>query len=163
MASDRNEQEEKEHSRRTISRPTEQYLRDPPNWSTRDSRLLRLGDFYCDPKLKAEPVLEGMTFKVISEKHQRFSKEWRKRPEYHQWVAVMEQTILKQQQIKISVCMCLGLGTLTGTTRISDIDFRERSLAQLVVFESLVDLLSTGTFPLSASMSGRLTFSRDEI
>lgn len=148
MASDKNEQEEQEYNRRTNEVATDRYHRYPHNYADPNARLLRLGDYASDPKACAEPVFKGMTFEVISQKHQEFTKAWRELPEYHMWVHAIEETVLKQQKLHITSCMCLGLGTFTGTVQITEPRFREVHLAQLVVFESLIDLLSTSSHSL---------------
>ena len=142
MASDRNEQDEEEYVERSQWYKAERFHRHPYDHNDPNRRLLRLSDYKREGKATAVPVVKGMTFDVISEKHQQATKAWRELPDYHAWVAVIEQTLFKHQKLNVTSCMCLGLGTLTGTIRITGHPFREVSLAQLVVFESIVDLLS---------------------
>lgn len=78
-----------------------------------------------------------MTLELFSEKHQRFTNEWRGLPLYQSWVDTIKQTVWQQQNLKITSCMCLGLGSFSGSNACN------RSLAQLVVFESIFDLLKT--------------------
>lgn len=107
------------------------------------NRVDRLSDEISDWKAWARPVFKDMNFDVITVKHQKYTDIWRGSEAYRASFNLIEQTLLKQKHLEISLCMCLGLGSFTG---VHDKEFgeesRNRALSQLVAFEGWVEQLS---------------------
>lgn len=109
----------------------------------RKYKVIRLGEMDSDYEAWARPVLKDMTFNVITVKHQEFTRAWKKSSTYKACYRVIEETIFRQERLKITACMCLGLGSFTGVHHKKDGPaWRDRSLSQLVAFECWVDQLS---------------------
>ena len=103
----------------------------------------RLSDRTGDWKAWALPVFKDMNFDAITVKHQNYTETWRDSAAYRASFELIEQTVLKQNHLEVSICMCLGLGSFTGVHH-EDIaeKSRNRSLSQLVAFEGWVEQLS---------------------
>ncbi|KAG6999501.1 high-affinity methionine permease [Physcia stellaris] len=107
-------------------------------------RLHRLSDEISDWRAWARPVFKDMNFDVITVKHQKYTDIWRGSEAYKASFNLIEQTVLKQKHLEISICMCLGLGSFTGVhpKGFGD-ESRDRVLWQLVAFEGWVEQLRT--------------------
>ena len=94
--------------------PTERWHRNPIHHDDPDSRLERLSDSYSDWKSCVTPVPKGMTFELFADKDRRFTQVWRVLPVYELWVDTIKQMVWQQHKLKITSCMCLGLGPFSG-------------------------------------------------
>ena len=94
---------------------TERWHRDPIDYKGPKGRLERLGDTSSDWKSWVTPVPKGMTFELFVDKQQRLTNQWRGLPVYRQWIDTIKQTVWQQQKLKITSCMCLGLGSFSGS------------------------------------------------
>ena len=95
-----------------------------------------------DLKKWVVPVDKEMTLARLSEKHDSLKRDWEASDHHRTLVETFEDTVLKQKNISITACMCVGLGSMNTGGRERDQDSCDRSMLQLVCFESWVDLLS---------------------
>ena len=105
---------------------------------------LRLRPVDGDATTLKSAVVEGMTSAVIYAKHNYFTLKWKESPTFRACHTALQDTIMVQQNPKVTQCMCLGLGTFTGDDRERDNDDEDRddSLMQLVAFECMIEQLS---------------------
>ena len=88
------------------------------------------------------PVDENMTVEKLSEKHERMKKDWEASNHHRTLVELFENTVLKQESLNITTCMCLGLGSMNSADqRHRDQVGCDRSMEQLICFESWISLL----------------------
>ena len=107
------------------------------------NRVHRLSDGISDWKAWARPVFKGMNFDVITVKHQEYTNIWRGSEAYRASFNLIEQTVLKQKDLEICICMCLELGSFTGVhSKAFGDESRHGVLWQLVAFEGWVEQLS---------------------
>ena len=97
-----------------------------------------------DPATLKSAVVEGMTSAVIYAKHNYFNLKWKESPTFRSCHTAFQNTIMVQENLKVTQCMCLGLGTFTGDDTERDVDDEDRndSLMQLVAFECMIEQLS---------------------
>ena len=106
-------------------------------------RLHRLSDEISDWKAWARPVFKDIDFDVITVKHQKYTDIWRGSEAYKASFNLIEQTVLPQKHLDVTICMCLGLGSFTGVHgKEFGEENRNRVLSQLVAFEGWVEQLS---------------------
>ena len=131
MAEDGTEQEKQDLNKPRLSRST----RAGPNGT-----ILRLKDIEFNRDAWVDPVSEAMSFDVVAADFDRLKETWKDSPSYKACYKVIEDTVFKQENLSISACMCLGLGSFTGVQR--NVERNHHSLSQLVVFECWMDQLS---------------------
>ena len=102
----------------------------------------RLQHLRTDLKKWVVPVDKEMTLARLSEKHESLKRDWEASDHHRTLVEVFENTVLKQEDLSITACMCFGLGSMNTGGRERYQDSCDRSMLQLVCFESWVDLLS---------------------
>ena len=109
-----------------------------------DEQPLRLRPVDGDPATLKSAVVEGMTSAVLDAKHIYFTLKWKESRTFRACHTALQDTIMVQQNPKVTQCMCLGLGTFTGDDRERDNDDGDRddSLMQLVAFECMIEQLS---------------------
>ena len=93
---------------------------------------------------RSSPVADGMTFEVISAKHQQFVNAWVYHPLHRVGYRTLKNSVLKQERIRITRAVCLGLGSFTGAYGDGQVNvmFQERVLWQLIAFGCWIDQLS---------------------
>ena len=99
-----------------------------------------------NPSPKAKPARQGVDLETLSKKHKLFTEMWKDSPAYRDLAALFEDDILDNDRIKITACMCLCLGTLSGPSWLPNGKSYNSSMSQLVAFESMVELLRKSTF-----------------
>ena len=85
---------------------------------------------------------KGVTLESLSREHEKITKAWKASPEYRGLARFFEDQVLSNDSIDIASCICLCLGTLSGEGWTSKYRAYDHSMSQLIVFESVVDLLS---------------------
>ena len=98
-------------------------------------------------------VMEKMTIEVIEKKHKDYLDAWKDSPTYKKYSEIIGSKALKQGNLKVTQCMCLGTGSFTtGESGKAQLLWRVRDMAmsQLVVFESFMELLSKPRVPSSS-------------
>ena len=108
---------------------------------TSKNELVRLKDIDSDWNAWVSPVFKGITFEVISTRHHEFTEAWKASSTYQACYKLLNEVMVRQEKLKITACMCLGLGSFTGIQPISGYDFRKAALSQLVAFEGWGDQL----------------------
>lgn len=94
-----------------------------------------------NPNPTAQSVQEGVNLESLSKKHKSYTYKWEASAEYRDLASFFKETVLRNDGMVITACMCLCLGTLSGpswTTIHNSADF---AMSQLVAFESMVELL----------------------
>lgn len=94
-----------------------------------------------------EPSPESLTAAVSMEsliaKHQKYTDAWRSSSGFSACHELLTNTVLKQENIRVTQCMCLGLDTLSGRQMVPQGKKKySRPMSQLVAFEGWVELLS---------------------
>lgn len=120
--------------------PHEQLI---PNHEELKHRVLKLADYEGNYELWPHPIPKDVSLETVSEQHQILNKKWRESPEYHSFKKLFIEVILKQERLKVSSGMCLGLGSLTadGEEKPHGNGTENPSLCQLVAFEACIELL----------------------
>lgn len=81
-------------------------------------------------------------------------KTWKESAAYQELSTFFNQTLLKQETLRINSCMCLCLGSFSADTKYPGRKSYKDSLSELVAFESWVELLSMSKY------SGQISLSR---
>ena len=84
----------------------------------------------------------GLTLGQIQEHSVRIAEKWKDTAMFEKVQRVFEEHILKLENIRITSCVCLGLGNLT-----TDIGRPDICLIQLAALESMLELLSMSLLP----------------
>lgn len=101
----------------------------------------RLRDFRIDMKKLVMPMDKEMTREKLSERYERLKRDWEVSDSHRILVKAFEDTVLKQKKLSITACMCLGLGSMNSGSRRRNQDNCDKSMKQLVCFESWIGLL----------------------
>ena len=104
--------------------------------------IVRLQDLESDWPKWINPVDEKMTVEILTEKHEKMKMDWEASIHYRALIQTFEETVLKQKKLSITACMFLGLGSMNCGSEIRKPIACDRSMMQLVVWESLISLLS---------------------
>ena len=91
------------------------------------------------------PVAENMDIRTLNLAHQRLMEAWKTCDTAITCSSLFKSKILSQKKQQITSCMCLGLGSLSGL-RSSQREWEDRSMSQVVVFESWLEPLSEYMF-----------------
>lgn len=102
----------------------------------------RLRDLRSDWEKHICTVDPEMTVDKLSKKHEIFKAEWEASDSYRTHTKIFENTVLQQNKLSITACMHLGLGSMNSGDRGRGPRACDRSMKQLVWFESLVNMLS---------------------
>ena len=94
-----------------------------------------------NPKWVASEPRPGVTFEILALRHERLTKAWKASKQYRDLVTFFTETILPNDNIKIDICVCLALGTLSGKGWTTTYRAYDHSMSQLVAFQSLVEIL----------------------
>ena len=91
-------------------------------------------------------ISDGMTMSILKEKFEKFNLRWRESAAYNDTEAWFDQTLPNLETMQIDSAVCLALGSFTGERSVQyALRDAERSLSQLVAFESWIDSLSRRT------------------
>lgn len=105
-----------------------------------DDPLPRLSDYPEDYWVTTVfPADEGMRFELITAMHDKVTSTWKASPMYESCCKAIEETVLKQEKLIVTNCIC---SATTSFTRIKT-ELLESPLGLVVVFESCVAQLST--------------------
>lgn len=91
---------------------------------------------------KPSPIMSGQSMHTLQQKYGKFTREWKASAAYKDIFKFFIDTLLKLDTIDIDSCMCLCLGSLSCERNSPGEKEYNRSMSQLVAFESLVELLS---------------------
>lgn len=93
----------------------------------------------------AWPPLEpraGVTHDLLVAHHEAFTHTWKASAVYERVCDLFRTRVLQNEDITIDSCMCLALGSPSAEEPATYGKSYNNSMSQLVVFESLIDLLS---------------------
>lgn len=90
-------------------------------------------------QLRPTQVAKGLTIENACDKFERYRKAWGESQHYEQLKAILDRQMLVAGMPSINNCVCLGLGSLTGTS--SD----ESSWYQLAILMSVLEILGVST------------------
>ena len=102
----------------------------------------RLRDLQSDWEKHSTLVDPEMTVDKLSKKHEIFKAEWEASDSQRTFTKIFENTVLQQKKLSVTACMFLGLGSMNCGDKRRGPPACDRSMKQLVWFESLVNLLS---------------------
>lgn len=112
-----------------------------PGYTDLWPRPLPLSWWDGDIQPKTHRVELGGAF--IAYRHRWFSKVWKKSVEYQKILRFFQDVLLNIDTLRVTSCMCLELGSLNCRRDVCNgCDYCKQPMRQLVVFESLVELLS---------------------
>lgn len=86
--------------------------------------------------LKPQNPDPAMTLEKASQSLARYTREWQQSKSYTQTQTILEEGVLTAENVRITNCVCLGLGSLTGT------DAFKASWYQLATLNSILETLS---------------------
>lgn len=86
-------------------------------------------------KLQPTQVAQGVTIQNAREKLDRYCKAWGESQHLEQVKDILERQVLVAGMVSINKCVCIGLGSMTGTS--SD----ESSWYQLAILMSVLEIL----------------------
>lgn len=86
-------------------------------------------------KLQPTQVAKGLTIQNACDKLDRYRKAWGESQHHEQVQNILEHHVLVAGMVSINRCVCLGLGSMTGTS--SD----DSSWHQLAILMSVLDIL----------------------
>lgn len=120
--------------------PDEQII---PHHEELQHRAMKLVDYEGNYELWQYPIPRDASIETLSEQHRTLQEYWRASPESHSFKELFIKVILKQQKLKVSSGMCLGLGSLTADRegKPHGKGIENASLCQLVAFEACIELL----------------------
>ena len=102
-----------------------------------------LASLPSSPIWSSSSIAEGVSLESLIAKHQKYTDTWRSSSGYSACHELLTNTVLKQESIQITQCMCLCLGSLSGQVGMICLgENYSRSMSQLVAFEGWVELLS---------------------
>lgn len=90
---------------------------------------------------EASPPQEGVSLETLSKKHESYTETWKASAEYGDLVSFFKETVLRNNSVKITTCMNLCLGSLSGPSWTTEHNGVDHAMSQLVAFESMVELL----------------------
>ena len=117
------------------------------------SRSQKTPDSQKIPDWTPHPPRKGMDLEMLSKRYEMWTRIWRFSAAYRDIA-----TFLRSNEIDVTACMCLCLGTLSGrswTTRFNSCDV---AMSQLVAFESMVGLLRKFTPSISRHTTNQRHF-----
>lgn len=119
------------------------YGRIIPDREELQHRVLKLADYEGNFELWQHPIPRDASMETLSEQHRILQEYWRGSPESHSFTELIIKVILKQEKLKVSSGMCLGLGSLTADRegKPHGKGMENCSLCQLVAFEACIELL----------------------
>ncbi len=119
------------------------YERIIPDSEELQHRILKLADYEGNYELWQHPIPKDASVETLLEQHRILHEYWRLSPESHSFKELFVNVILKQEKLKVSSGMCLGLGSLTADWegKSHGKGMENRSLCQLVAFEACIELL----------------------
>ena len=86
-------------------------------------------------KLQPTQVAKGLTIQNACDKLERYRKAWVESQHHEQVKRILERQVLVAGSVSIDRCVCIGLGSMTGTS--SD----ESSWYQLAILISVLEVL----------------------
>ena len=107
-----------------------------------EGAIPRLQDLQADWESWVVPVDKEMTLEKLSEKYETMKRAWEASDNHHTLLRAFENTVLKQKNLHITACMCLGLGPMNCGGLHRSQDGCNKSMSQLIRFESWISLLS---------------------
>ena len=94
------------------------------------------------------PIPQDASLSTLQGLHQNLIKAWKSSAAYDACCASFQDVILKQQGLKITSGMCIALGSISQKFG-GKIDRDRRSMSQLVVFETWLELLGAYDYLLA--------------
>ena len=86
---------------------------------------------------------QGTTLESLTAEHARATIDYRASRMYRNTAEIFQQTVLQQSRLRVSSCICLCLGSLSGPPEDKSEDPENKEiLSQLVGFEGIIHLLS---------------------
>ena len=79
---------------------------------------------------------------TLTTQYEQVTRELEALQEYLDLSTIFQETILEQSSLKVTNCICLALGTISGRSQAAEPEDLQRSMSQLVFFERIVELLS---------------------
>lgn len=110
------------------------------------------------PDWTPHPPREGMSIETLTKNHKRWTRKWRQSAEYKDIVACFE-VVFENDSVDITTCVRLCLETLSGRIWTTAFDTCDAAMSQLVIFESMVELLR-GSITFMSRRSGSATKQR---
>lgn len=86
--------------------------------------------------LKPKEIDPALTVERLHELLERFTREWEESECCEKVQAMLEQQVMTSENVNITRCVCLGLGSLAG------IDGAKASWYELVALISILNILS---------------------
>lgn len=113
------------------------FIKDPNGWLhlIKDGKESQAPMLYDHRKSIAPP---GMTLNDLVMAHEERTARWKEASCCAEMIEFFQSTISKVQDFTLKSCICIGIGTFTGTHPYCPGD---RSFDQLIAFEAILDTL----------------------
>lgn len=95
----------------------------------------------ADWKAWEAPIPENSNLSTLQTSHRELAEAWKDSSAYDTCCNLFQNHVLRQETLKITSAMCLGLGSLSEDSGIEYEESRGNPMSQLVVFESWLQLL----------------------
>jgi len=95
----------------------------------------------ADWKAWEAPIPEDANLGTLQASHPELAEAWKDSSAYNTCCNLFQNHVLKQETLKITSAMCLGLGSLSEYLGAEYEACRENPMSQLVVFENWLQLL----------------------
>lgn len=92
-------------------------------------------------KLWEAPIPNDANLGTLEALHREQMGLWKNSAAHKTCTTLLQDVILKQENLKIKTAMCLGLGSISEKREYPFDDVTGRSMSQLVVFESWLEIL----------------------
>ena len=104
---------------------------------------------YFDYSTWPAPIAEGASLESLIIKRQKYTATWKASTDSSTCHNLLNETVFKQDKLKITQSICLSLGSLSGKRQVFEgVKDYGRSMSLLVAFESWVEQLSQRPFNL---------------
>ena len=94
----------------------------------------------ADWSSRLAPITQDASLSTLQGLHHNLMEAWKSSAAYDACCTLFQDVILKQEGLKITSCMCIALGSISQKFG-GGIERDRRSMSQLVVFETWLELL----------------------
>ena len=124
-----------------MSQQQRRQVTDSFGWThvTKGRKNQRNLQFLLPTELKPTKVTKGLCIQKVDEKCKRYTRKWKESDCYTKLNHFLHQVVLASNGVIITNCVCLGLGSLTGTH--SGVGENVDSWYQLVTLVSILETL----------------------